>query len=96
MGNSTLSSNIVGKTGNEIIRNIDRVDTTTASHAVVKASSYMRVGPDKYIFDGGAEDFSASITAVATALVGASVSGSIYLGDTQLWFFDSDTTATKV
>ena len=70
--------------------------TTTVTGAQVIASSFMRIGTDKYIINGGTTNLSASIVAEATLLVGtASIQGSLYLGDTQLWFFDSDTTATK-
>ena len=51
-----------------------------------------------YLIPGttGLSGLSASIVPVATSLVGTNtIGGSLYLGDTQLWYFNTDATATK-
>lgn len=69
--------------------------TTSVTSPKVICTSYVTVGSDKYIFSGATGENSASIVELASALVGVSKKGSIYLGNV-VWGFDSDGTATKL
>jgi len=112
MGDSHYKSNIKGKDGTETISNFASITgtalvgstsltsaavegTTSATSPKVIASSYLTVGTDKYLFFSSSNT-EASIVLEATALAGASIKGSLTLGDGDLWLHDGDATATMI
>lgn len=100
MGDSHFKSNVKGFAGTETISNFASVGGTalagtTVTGTNVIATSYITVGTNKYIFSGAVSENSASIVALASALVGVSKKGSIYMGDV-VWGFDTDGSATQL
>lgn len=61
----------------------------------VKATSYIQIGDEKYIFAGDA-NLEATVVAEATALVATPIKGSLYMGLGSSWIYTSDTAATKL
>lgn len=83
--NSKFDSNIVADAGTESISNF----------ASIKATSFIAVG-SKFIFEGDAA-IQATIVAEAGALVtAASLPGSLYLAEDNIWIFTSTTEATPI
>jgi len=75
------------------ITNLSANIITTSDN--IKTANYYRIGTSKYIFSGNSTT-SAAIVAAATALVATPIKGSLYLGDGEMWKFNSNTTATKI
>lgn len=88
MSTSKIDSNMQGKNGTETITNFASVSGDN-----VKATDYVQISTGKIIF-GGSLNKEASIVAAATALIGATVKGSIYSGRDDLWYLTSDTSAS--
>lgn len=115
MGTSHFESNIIGHSGTETITGFDKFQaddvvcgtvTATLVTAVniqastkVTASSYIKIGTQQYIF-AGLLGTVASIVAVATALVGTPLIGSMYFGrrkaKAKCFWFKTDTTASPI
>ena len=95
---SKFRSNVSGLKGTETITGFATISADAiTSTAALTSGTYLMIGLQKYIFVGqGVTANSASIVAVADALVATPIKGSLYLGDANLWQFDSDVTATKV
>ena len=96
MGNSTYTSNIVGKDIN--ISGIDDINATNVTAGTkVKVGSYIQLGDHQYIFFGSIANTQAAVVANATS-VDASCKGSMTLNynSTQgnIWYHLTDTTAT--
>lgn len=69
-----------------------------ANAPVVQATSYIKLGTNQYIFFG-AKGTAATIIAVATALVGATVAGSLYVSNgakSGIYFIKSTSVASKL
>lgn len=87
--NTSLTAPSLGITGN-------------ASANVLKASglgdsSYIQIGANNQYLFVGPSNTEASVVLEATALVGATIKGSLYLGRKgQAWFMTSDTAASPV
>lgn len=94
MGKSHYTSNIIGKNSNYIASFLS-VEAST-----VKSGGYIRIGGNQYLFSGSVLNTGAAVVAAATALVGATVKGSLFsnINATKgnLWYFVSDTSASKV
>ncbi len=80
---------------------VTAADVVTASVNVMKVSgasdsSYIQLGVSQYLFVGNVS-YSASVVAEATALVGATIQGSLYMsrkGD--IWYIKSNTLASPI
>ena len=71
---------------------------TKISGAIVNPTSYVKLGTNQYLF-WGASGTAASIISTATALVGATIAGSLYLSNgakSGLYFIRSTSVASKL
>ena len=113
LGTSHYRSSLQGKAGTETISNFATVTadslvgavtgavTGDVAGAIVKATSYVKLGSTAYIFSGAVSTNSASIIAAASPLVSvASLPGSLYLsqnsGAGEAWIFVSSILATTL
>lgn len=100
MGKGTFRANVLGNRTNHVASFLtigDARTTMVASELTSKtttATNYITVGTNRYIFFTNS-DTQATVVGEATALAGATVKGSIALGD-NLWHFTSDTAATRL
>jgi len=94
-------SNLLSVTADSLVGDVTGDVTGDVSGAIVKATSYVKVGNYAYIFSGEVTTNSASILAAASSLVlVASLPGSLYLsqkaGAGAAWFFLSSVLATSL
>jgi hypothetical protein len=90
MGQSHFKSNLIGKNGTEYIASMAAVKT------VANDNGYLKIGGSQYLIVGNSNT-EATVLAEATALVGATIVGSLYLGRSgQAWFMTTNASASPI
>lgn len=104
MGNSHFTSNVLGHVGinvASVTATLISAGTSITGPAVtstglLQAGTYLSMGGSAYIFVGGS-NAEASIIAEASALVGTTRAGSLYMSTKgALWLFNGDSSASPV
>ena len=93
VGSSTVTSPAIEGTTSLTSHAVEGTTSVTSPNVI--AESYVTIGTNKYVFDNNAPTM-ASIVYDASVLAGASIKGSVTLGDGILWVHSGDKAATKV
>uniref|UniRef100_A0A6M3L983 Uncharacterized protein n=1 Tax=viral metagenome TaxID=1070528 RepID=A0A6M3L983_9ZZZZ len=91
-----VGATITGAIAGTTVTGTTITGTGAVSGANVRATNYVRVGTNRFLFASGLNT-QASMVAAATALAGtASIKGSLMLGNGRVWYFVSDTSASPI